>query len=364
MVTPHVGVPSRYRSLDLWRGIACLSVIVYHAGMTDRGWAKTLTEPLHHGVTLFFVISGYCIAAAASRSTGGLDYFWRRLRRILPPYWAMMAGAVLFMLILGWLGLAHYMTETEISEMDRFPEPSWLNAWQWLGNLTLTESWRHLLIWKGGTRYFAGHSWTLMYEEQFYVVMGVLLLLRIRLGAGVLVVTAFVAALARFAPPGPFFDGYWLLFAAGTAVFYWRNASPWFTAPTLIGLAGLAHFARPGLTVEFLIGGTFAGLLYVLRPWDDQLIEIAPDWLYACGLRCYSIYLVHYPLTRFLAHSLAGHGPWFAMLVITPISLTISLAVAWPFHAYVERRFMSTRQRHVENAAERARDVAVAEPAA
>jgi peptidoglycan/LPS O-acetylase OafA/YrhL len=52
--------------------------------------------------------------------------------------------------------------------------PWWYSGWQWLGNLTLTESWRWHAI--GDQRaHFPAQAWTLCYEEQFYAVVGLLL---------------------------------------------------------------------------------------------------------------------------------------------------------------------------------------------
>src|SRR3954454_448248 len=93
----------RFESLDHWRGLACLLVIVYHSTIVylathrDDGSAlRRLLDFTHHfnvGVALFFVISGYCIAAAADNSRVRRDhigtYFVRRFRRIYPPYWIM-----------------------------------------------------------------------------------------------------------------------------------------------------------------------------------------------------------------------------------------------------------------------------------
>ncbi|HXN41580.1 MAG TPA: hypothetical protein VN918_07325, partial [Myxococcaceae bacterium] len=56
--------PRRYASLDAWRGIASLLVLVWH-----RYWLRTpITNGFWLGVQLFFVISGYCIAAAVDNS--------------------------------------------------------------------------------------------------------------------------------------------------------------------------------------------------------------------------------------------------------------------------------------------------------
>src|SRR5688572_16597179 len=101
----------RYDSLDLWRGVACLVVVAYHAAVfthsdafeerlrADGGglceWLLAAVGRFWFGVPVFFVISGYCIAAsadAARAKRGGVGrYFVRRLRRIYPPLWAATA---------------------------------------------------------------------------------------------------------------------------------------------------------------------------------------------------------------------------------------------------------------------------------
>src|SRR5438128_7492185 len=98
----------RYRSLDTWRGAACLMIVLIHAAngldleelraSPQTGWASSLVAFLLSrmgvGVTIFFVISGYCISATADsnrRSGAGCgQYFVRRIRRIFPPYWAIL----------------------------------------------------------------------------------------------------------------------------------------------------------------------------------------------------------------------------------------------------------------------------------
>ncbi|WP_263366833.1 acyltransferase family protein [Edaphobacter bradus] len=51
----------RIPTLDGWRGIAILIVVVDHLTITHHG---SLAEKIHwigpHGVTLFFVLSGFC----------------------------------------------------------------------------------------------------------------------------------------------------------------------------------------------------------------------------------------------------------------------------------------------------------------
>src|ERR1700757_449030 len=91
----------RYPSLDFWRGVACLMVVVYHSSFYVAGkgqlhggirLAFTGIEYMWLGVPLFFVISGYCISSTCDsirrKRHSARTYFWRRYRRIFPPFWA------------------------------------------------------------------------------------------------------------------------------------------------------------------------------------------------------------------------------------------------------------------------------------
>ncbi|MGC4003980.1 MAG: acyltransferase family protein [Pirellulales bacterium] len=78
---------TRYVALDLCRGIACLMVVVMHSThyltpVSAATWAEAggfgavVREVCHRGwlgVPIFFVISGYCIAASAESTRRGAD---------------------------------------------------------------------------------------------------------------------------------------------------------------------------------------------------------------------------------------------------------------------------------------------------
>ena len=53
--------------------------------------------------------------------------------------------------------------------------PQDLSAAQWLGNVTLTESWRHL-VGGGPQEIFTRVAWSLCFEEQFYFLCFAVLL--------------------------------------------------------------------------------------------------------------------------------------------------------------------------------------------
>src|SRR5207244_1662290 len=143
----------------------------------------------------FFVISGYCIAATADssrrKSGASASYFRRRLRRILPPYWAALVFTAAVLGLVTLLGRPDLVMTDPAIDTGSIPRPAELTAAQWFGNLTLTETWRHYLFGDPELK-LLGPSWTLCYEEQFYVVCGVLLLVAPRrFFAGVGVVSLF-----------------------------------------------------------------------------------------------------------------------------------------------------------------------------
>ena len=341
-------MPERYHSLDLWRGVACLSVLAYHAYAirSGNGPLDLLTWGWL-GVPLFFVISGYCIAAAVDQHARRGDrlwrFAWRRWRRIFPPYlWivALTVGASVVFPLEAWLKRPYH-------SLGAVPMPGDLLPWQWIGSLTLTEGWRTHLIWRGGPQWYLAHAWTLGYEEQFYAAMGLLAVVcgrHWRVGAA-FVTLATVGCVLLIRPEsiaGYFFDGQWLMFACGVAVY--THTGPWRSAAIVVAAEAFAVW-QGNWSLE--TAAAFAAALIALRRADARLIaspSLAP--LAWCGVRCYSIYLIHYPVVRLVATVLSSQhdsGLW-AATVIVPAATIATLGAAAIFHRYCERPWLNTRQ--------------------
>src|SRR5262245_37997820 len=165
----------RYRTLDPRRGLDCLMVIVFHATLdasASSGMAGVLIGMARYGwvgVPIFFAISGYCIAVslAAERRRGGTSsgFLIRRMCRIYPPYWVLL----IFTVALVGLVEGYWRPGFFAAGQHPITSPRELTASQWLGALTLTETWRHHFG-GGPMRHFVGHSWSLCYEVQFYAI--------------------------------------------------------------------------------------------------------------------------------------------------------------------------------------------------
>ena len=365
----------RYESLDACRGAACLMVVAAHATMfgshaagaddgSAAGWAVAACARLVVGVPLFFVISGYCIAAAAdaTRGRGGSvgGYFARRVRRIYPPYAAAVGlTAAAAVLLPGLL-------TGDFGPIAPVPDPLALAPARWAAGLTLTETWRPLYDPARPALFVLGPAWTLCYEEQFYAVAGsILLVAPRRFFLGCLVVTGVVAAGAAgrwggLPVTGTFLDGRWLMFAAGVGVYYARNRAgragrAGVVAGLLAGI-GWAGWRTEGLTdfrfydpiadpKELVPAFAFALALLAARRWDRVAAgSAAGRVLGGVGRYSYSLYLVHYPICLALGHAAFRAGltdPRATLFLVLPAAVALSVVAARRFYRVVESRFLS-----------------------
>ena len=366
----------RYATLDLWRGIACLFIVILHSAHYANERLAT-ADPLGKGiligiskmgigVPMFFVISGYCISATCDstrRKKHSLRaFFYRRFRRIFPPYLIAASICAGLVVLLTMLGKAELVSDS----YGNIPHPASLSWSQWIGNITLTETWRPNVFGEAEKK-IVGPAWTLCYEEQFYAVCGVLLLLPARwffIGTGAVTALVCGTAAAGFAgwltTKGTFLDGRWLMFAEGVMVYCLLNYAkkPSLGICIFAGLLVAAFLLRWQLrsniilrerSLELIASTGFAIALLSLRSWDKQLAGttvLRP--IAICGQMCYSLYLIHWPIVVMLTNAfyLAGiKSVWGTLLLTLPICLAASLAASWVFHVVVERKFMNVTTR-------------------
>ena len=140
------------KSLDGVRGIAILSVVLFHSLLFISGWI---------GVQIFFVLSGFLITLILVNDSDlplGFylkRFYWRRTLRVFPLYFGYVA-----VLALVYFASGH-------------PE-AFRRDWPYL--LTYTLNFRR--IWPDfGTNIFYGRFWSLAIEEQFYLIWPLLVYL-------------------------------------------------------------------------------------------------------------------------------------------------------------------------------------------
>ena len=317
----------RYRSLDHWRGAAALAVLFFHGFGSVRAtgstlhpsiaWLKSISDFGGFGVDLFFVISGYCIAAnvwrASSSGSGPWSFLRDRLFRIFPVYWFACVAAIVMN------ALAAPYNHVPLSK--NLPP----DAIGWIGNLLLIQPYV-------GASPLLLVSWSLVFEVGFYILVALAFFL-FRLGARlnwVIALSILVGFVGLWEAGRGFFYflEFWPEFVCGGLVFLvlWqksnRSEAVWISLAALIGFAivgsSLQSTQRAGQMTCAII---FALFLILLHPVDSRIVSFRPlRWLGAVGVMSYSLYLIHVPLglrpinlgARWF--SLDGPGMWVLQL--------------------------------------------------
>lgn len=355
-----------YATLDMWRGVASLCVVMHHASSTITGrFAALGTAPLYRvgelgflGVQIFFVISGYCIAGAACSALRRSDGWWAfmraRLRRVYPPLWFSLALIVAFGLLARGLVASGRIHGSTLADKDVLH----LSAAFYLSNLTLTQMVFHQTL-------LSIVCWTLCYEVAFYVIVSLFLVGRRPRGETVLLtglhlVTVSALVLLVAAPQFRFFPlDLWPQFGLGALVYdvlrHPHQARPrwWLLAAGVTAAAfilsrsfGVGPLAEPS-RLTFAVAFVFALLLLFLYRHDDALGSVPMiRWLTGIGLFSYSLYLTHF-LTLGLVNQASRmmHLTASAHLLILAACFAAALLVARIFYQFFERPFVQTTHR-------------------
>jgi peptidoglycan/LPS O-acetylase OafA/YrhL len=341
---PPVANPARLPIIDAARGAAALMVCALHAReiiwvglhscITDRAQDSfletvlgVLSAPLALGgtaVSLFFVISGYCIhrsfalqlAADPAHEPGWRAYFIRRAWRIYP----VLIAVLLITLLLDQLTIHRYPDDIK------------------LGSLSFQTMLVNLCALQGvAGPYFGsnGPLWTLSLEIQLYAMYPVVFYLTRRRGINASVRTTLTVSLICTAlglllglRSLTWFGPYWFCWTLGCAVAEFERSGKSFNLSRgrlivwfLISAAGFGLCLSPLSAVAFSCTGCFWALILLkgLQAPIAGWCRLPLTWLAKLGLFSYSLYAVHKPVCLFL-RSLFFHGaPVRNILFVLPV---------------------------------------------
>jgi peptidoglycan/LPS O-acetylase OafA/YrhL len=364
-------------ALDGVRGLAILAVLLFHFvanSVATNGFERAVNKVLNYGslgVDLFFVLSGFLITGILYDSRESHRYFrnfyMRRVLRIFPLYYAVLAMVFLVVPLLPFLRGA---------EIASLHEHQW---WAWLYGvnvyLSLSGAW---------ALSYLDHFWSLAVEEHFYFVWPLVVWLLAARPRALLRAAAAVAALSfagRVAASvagatvvtttvlTPFqldalclggFFAVLLRQPGGEAAV--RRALPW------IALAG-AVVAALTYAVPFLTGGgrlvgvpvrggafrvLFAVLLLgvLFAPEGSLASRVfrsrAMTWLgkYSYGLYVYHHFVSYFVMrhrTEFVLARVAGSHT-LAVWIQAAVGIGLSMAVAWASYEWLEKRFLDLKR--------------------
>jgi exopolysaccharide production protein ExoZ len=339
------------------RGAAALLVLLYHGGhmlslpqYVGRVPLGGLFEFGHAGVDFFFVLSGFIITYVHRADFGRPHrlphYAWRRLGRIMPMYWVVLAIQVAILL--------------HSSERAQQVTPGHVAA--------------SLLLVPYGRTTLLGVSWTLEHEMLFYVAFGLAVLWR-SLGPSLVALGVALVLAGPWLPLNAVSDflscSYHLdfLLGIGVALAVQRRLVP---APRTVAAAGAMAFLAAGLAEDagllvqagyvsqicFGLASTavLAGLVEAER--RGSLRVGRP--LVTLGAGSYSIYLCHTIAIGVAAYTLAHLGimrllpGWGAMALCVGAGLGAGLMLYWNVErsltVMVRRLEATTRARAVRGA--------------
>lgn len=352
----------KYRAdIDGLRAVAVLSVLAFHIRLhgIQGGFI---------GVDVFFVISGYLISSIvfteiAESRYSVIGFYERRIRRIFPALFAMLAVFSVFAVV--------YLLPAELVTYSK----SMLAATTSASNFYF---WQHSGYFDSPMSYPLLHTWSLAVEEQFYIFFPLFLMLvrkffptRLRLSVIVLFCASLVASVVVVSHN------------RGTA-FYMPYTRTWeLLLGTLLSLGMFPHLRWAWLRNLATIIGigliAFSVLFYTEQTLFPGLSALAPcvgsaliigagesgssvignilSWrpIVFIGLISYSLYLWHWPViilqqmgafvgvSAITSQRVAALLPKHRLDMIVEVVLSLVLGIlSWRF---VERPFRSGRLR-------------------
>ena len=328
------------------RAIAVLAVLLYHL------WPSRLPGGFI-GVDIFFVISGFLIVGNLLREAETTDRirlwpFWsRRAKRLLPAALVVLAATTIGILV--WLPQSFWIQYLREVIASALYVQNWVLA---------ADSVDYMA--QNNTPSPVQHFWTLSVEEQFYIVVPILMVLLIlvarrtatnrrrTLAVGLAVVTlasfAFSIYFTATNPPAAYFvttTRAWEFGLGGLVAFLPVVTSRrWGSAAFLVGALGtLAALLLLNSTVPFpsytALWPVLAACLMIM---GGAALASPVHWLVASrpvqflGATSYSAYLWHWPLIVIL--------PWaIGAPLTTPLRVAIliaTLALAWASTRFIE----------------------------
>ena len=337
------------RDIDGLRAVAVIAVLLFHCSIPGITGG-------YIGVDVFFVISGFLIteplaADIADRRVSLFAFYVRRVRRIVP---ALLVTLMLTWLAAAWLMVPSFLVETSEAVVAASALVSNIFLWRSATYFAAASSYQPLL-----------HTWSLSVEEQFYLVVPLLMTLAARpirqrwwLLFGPLCLTSF--ALSAYATTTTATANFYLLptraWELGIGAFIGTVRLPLVRnrlAAELLGLAAIslilwpvfvfdAKTAFPGWNALYPCIGTMA-LLHIGRSARPSITQLLSTRAFvAVGLISYSLYLVHWPIISFVSYARLGPLRGWDVMAIIAVSLLLA-TLSWRF---VEQPFRRAAGSH------------------
>lgn len=312
---------NRIAYIDGLRGVAVLAVVLFHAGVHNRALNEAANTPLAfllrqgcHGVDLFFILSGFCLAYpwltrvyAGGRTRFSVSSFAaKRIVRILPPYYAAIT-------VFTVLGAALLLLHIPL------PEPIAREA------LSVTGILKQALFLDADRQFLDASFWTLAIEFRWYFLFPVLLWVWVcypRAFAAIAVV-ALIGGATRIQSTDLFFLPFFMLGIVAAELHARRIPLLRFAVPCAIAALAAAAASTASGGWYFIEKGPLWGIamfcIVVAAGATPPLRRLlSAKLLVRIGTLSYGIYLIHEPVVALIERSASesvGPAAAFALAV-------------------------------------------------
>lgn len=309
---------NRFSALDGWRGLSILFVLAAHMlPLGPKSWQLNFTAGVI-GMSIFFTLSGFLITSFFIKNSSIVDFFIRRLFRILPLAWL-------------YIVLAMILSKATFG--------------MWLANLLFIANWPPMQLVEVG-----GHLWSLCVEVQFYICIALLfallrhrgLLLLPLLGLGI---TLFRIDNGVHVAINTYFRVDEILAGSTLALVYFNKFgdlprkiisgfNPWVVLVLLLVSShpdsGFMNYLRPYLA-GILVGIT------ITKKNESMSTYLNNRWLIYLAAISYALYVIH-PL---LMYSWLGSGDVFERYAKRPLLFIVLWMLAHFSTYYYEHKCIS-----------------------
>ncbi len=324
---------TRYQTLDGWRGISILLVLLGHLlPIGPKAWQLN-GAIASSGMAIFFILSGFLITSILLRNQNIVHFLTRRFLRIVPLAWLFMA----ITLVAGSAASNTYL-------------PHFLFYANW-PSMVFTN--------------YTGHLWSLCVEMQFYVLVALLVLVFKKHAFVLLPIICLTVTGYRFINDihmaiNTYYRLDEILAGCTLALVYHHQSaalkyfisklSPIYLFPLLVISAhpdsGFVNYLRPYIAL-LLIGSTlFAGHALTNQTSENKPAVVQISWyskwlngrfLFYLASTSYALYVIHGGLIG----TWLGEGEKLEKYLKRPLLLAATFALAHISTFYFEKHWIN-----------------------